>query len=74
VSGRSSARSGSGGRDQQISQLAETGTLSVDRAFACGHQCLQRLAFTACPRRRSALVGENAAGGTDRVERVGLAT
>src|SRR5881409_3190997 len=31
------------------------------------------MAFTACPWRCSPLVGEHAAGGTDRVERVGLA-
>jgi hypothetical protein len=35
--------------------------LGVDRPFACGYQCLQRLAFTACRRRRSPLVGEQAA-------------
>jgi hypothetical protein len=74
VSVRNSARSGSGGRGQQISQLAETGTLGVDGAFPCGHQRLQRLAFTACPRRRLPLRSEHAAGGTDRVERIGLAT
>jgi len=34
------------GRDQHISQLAQTVPLGVDRAFACGHQ---RLAFAACP-------------------------
>jgi hypothetical protein len=61
------------GRDQQIAQLAETGALGVDRAFPCGHQRLQRLALTACPWCRSPLVGEHAASGTDRVERVGLA-
>ena len=72
VSGRNSPVAARG-RDQQVSQLAETGTLSVDRAFPCGHQRLQRLAFTACPWRRGPLVGEHAAGGTDRVERVGLA-
>ena len=54
-------------RDQQVSQLAETGTLGVDRAFSCGHQRLQRLAFAACPWRRRPLVGEHAAGGTDGV-------
>ena len=32
-----------------------------------------RLAFTARPRRRRPLLGEHAAGGADRVERVGLA-
>ena len=61
------------GRDQQVSQLAEPGSLGVDGAFACGHQRLQRLAFTAGPRRRRPLWREHAAGGTDRVERVGLA-
>ena len=62
-----------GGRDQQVSQLAESGALGVDRAFACGHKCLQRLAFTAGPRRRRPLLGEHAARGADSVERVGLA-
>ena len=36
------------GRDQQVAQLAEPGALRVHRAFAGGHQCLQRLAFAAC--------------------------
>ena len=62
-----------GRRDQQVAQLAEPGAFGVDRAFACGHQRLQRLAFAACPRRRGPLLAEHAAGGTDRVERVGLA-
>jgi hypothetical protein len=34
---------------------------------------LQRLTFTACSRRRVPLLAEHAAGGTDGVERVGLA-
>jgi hypothetical protein len=62
-----------GGRDQQVAQLAEAGTLGVDCAFAGGHQRLQRLAFTASPRRRRPLLCEHAAGRTDSVERVGLA-
>jgi hypothetical protein len=62
-----------GGRDQQVSQLAESGTLGVDRAFACGHQCLQRLAFTARPSCRGPLIRQHTAGGADRVERVSLA-
>ena len=53
--------------------MAQSGALGVDRAFACGHKCLQRLAFTAGPRRRRPLLGEHAAGGADSVERVGLA-
>jgi hypothetical protein len=61
------------GRDQQIAQLTDAGTLGVDRAFARGHQCLQRLAFTAGPRCCWPLAREHAAGGTDGVERVGLA-
>jgi hypothetical protein len=61
------------GGDQQVSQLAEAGTIGGDRALACGHQCLQRLAFTACPRCRGLLAGDHTAGGADRVERVGLA-
>jgi hypothetical protein len=61
------------GCDQQVAQLAETGTLGVDRAFACGHQRLQRLAFTTCPRRPRPLLAEHTAGGAGSVERVGLA-
>ena len=60
--------------DQEVSQLAEAGALGVDRAFACGHQCLQRLAFTAGPGCRGPLAGQHTAGGADSVERVGLAT
>ena len=62
-----------GCRDQQVAQLAEPGALRVHRAFASGHQRPQRLAFAARPRRRRPLLGEHAAGGPDRVERVGLA-
>ena len=61
------------GRDQQVAQLAEPGAFCVDRSLACGHECLQRLAFAARSRCRRPLLGEHAASRTDRVERVGLA-
>jgi hypothetical protein len=38
-----------GRRDQQVAQLAETGTLGVDCTFPRCHHRLQRLAFTARP-------------------------
>ena len=60
-------------RDQQVAQLAEPGAFGVDRSLASGHQRLQRLPFTAGSRCRGPLAGEHAAGGADRVERVGLA-
>jgi hypothetical protein len=60
-------------RDQQVAELAEPGPFRVDCSLACSDKCLQCLAFTACARRRRPLLGEDAASGTDRVERVGLA-
>src|SRR6266581_2568071 len=45
----------------------------LDRAFPSGHKSLQRLTFTARPRCRGPLACEHAAGGADRIERVGLA-
>jgi hypothetical protein len=72
VSGRSSLRHGSGLVISSSAQLAESGPFGVDCAFACGHQDLQRLAFTAGPRGRRPLLGERAAGRPDGVERVGL--
>ena len=53
--------------------MAQSGALGVDRSFPCGHQCLQRLAFTAGSRRRRPLLGKHAAGGADSVKGVGLA-
>jgi len=61
-----------GRRDQQVSKLAKTGALGVHCSFSCGHQRLQRLAFTARPWRRRPLLGEHTPGGTGSVERVGL--
>jgi multidrug efflux pump subunit AcrB len=59
--------------DQQVAQLAESCSSRVDRSFTGGHKRLQCLAFATCARRRGSLLGEDAAGGTDGVERVGLA-
>jgi hypothetical protein len=53
--------------------LAQSGALGVDSSFPSSHECLQRLSFTASPRRRRPLLGKHAAGRADRVKGVGLA-
>src|SRR3954470_23844093 len=58
--------------DEQVAQLTELGALGVDRSLPCGDERLQRLTFATCARRRRTVRGEDAARGTDRVERVGL--
>ena len=61
------------GCDQQVAQLAEPGPFRVHGSFACGHKCLQRLAFTTRSRCCGPLACEDTPAGTERVERVGLA-
>jgi hypothetical protein len=62
-----------GRRDQEVSQLAEAGTLGVHRPLTRGHQRPQCFAFAARARGGRTRLCEHAAGCADRVERVGLA-
>src|SRR5205085_12010063 len=62
-----------GSRDQQVSQLAETSTPGVDRAFAGSDKRLQGLALAAGAWCRRPFAGQHAARGADRVQCVGLA-
>jgi len=61
------------GCNQQISELAQSSALRVDGSFPCSDECLQRLPFTANPRRRRPLLSKHAARGANSVKRVALA-
>jgi hypothetical protein len=58
--------------DDQVAQLAETGSAGVDSTVTCGHQRSERLALPARARPRRPLLRKHDTRGPDRVERVGL--